>query len=509
MPNLASREKVRCSLRALAAALVRNRIPAVPSAANEAGMNLKPKRNPGFLLLALLVLASAVAIIFFGDDLQRLTGQSDGALVFPRLRPDQIVRIEIDHRGARATLEHARRAGRPQPDGGAPSDTATDSVPRGDWHLIAPRQLPADEADVHALLQRLASLAPLRELPSAGPTAHGLSTPRFSVRLTEQSGAQRKLTLGDVLPEGGVAATAVRGRGSRGAFVIGPEVATSLMRPGLSYREGRLTSLPVKEATAVRIDRGRERLSLVLAAEGGWAVDGVSPADEGAVRELLARIGELRAERFIVEGEGPHDLAALGLDPPEVRARIDVGGAVLRVGVRRKGQRVIATNLAGGPVIEVPDTLMKSLGRPAAEWASSRALRFEPDRAAAIRWSRRGALVLLARARDGQWTMLAPAPAEARPEAVRKLLVALAELRMESPRSEPAALAKYGLAPASLEIAIDDETGRRVDSLHLGRVQGKKRWARNPQWSTLFYVDAAALAALPVDPSQLALPPRR
>ena len=465
-------------------------------------MNVKPKRNVGFVLLALLVLASAFAFIFFGEELQRLAGQSDGALIFPRLRPAEVTRVVIEARGQRAVLEHGRVA---PPDGGAAE--THDSVVRGDWYITAPRRIPADEGAISALLLRLSVLAPLRELPNADQEALGLAPARIRIELTDRQGQTRTLALGvEDAATGGLAARATRTRGGSSTFVVPADLAAAIAAPGLSYREARLTSLPVREATALRIDRGRERVSLVRAAEGEWAVDGVAPADGAEVQALLEEIATLHAERFVVEGEGPHDLAALGLENPEARLRIDVGDTVLRLALWRRGERVIAANLAGGPVVEVPSLWMKRLERPALAWRSTRALRFDASRAAVIRWSRRGELVLLTRGGDGRWSVLAPKPGDAREDSVRRLLDGMASLRMEGPRAQPAALARYGLAPPALEIAIDDAAGQRLDSIQLGHVLGKKRWARSPQWSTIFLVDVASLAALQTDPAELALP---
>lgn len=379
---------------------------------------------------------------------------------------------------------------------GEPSAAPRAATPH--YRILEPRRLEADDEAIHALLVRLGRLVCLREVEQAGdPGGYGLSPPRVALEAFTSTGVRRLELGGPDRFGGGVFARvpALTGSGTR-VVVLSEDDGRALDRGLQELRERRLLRASLQHATALRIDVGRTRASLLRTGTGEWSLMGLSPADEDAVQALLLGFSSLHAVRYLDEGK-PRSLAAHGLEPPDVAVRIDVGAATYRLALsKRQAGTIVAAELAGGTVAEVALSLWPSLVRAPHAWRSTRALRFERARVGTLRWSRQGALVMVSRMKDGSWQALAPSPGPANGRAIDGLLASLERLVAHDPDDTPRALPSYGLEPATLELAVDDLQGVRMDALHVGHRVGTHRYARSVRWPAVFKIDESAIVAL-------------
>jgi hypothetical protein len=464
------------------------------------------RRRLAFALVAVFAAGALVAYVFWVDPAKRGNEAERTQPILRGLRASEAVHVEVGRGTERLVLGRVPAKPRiSQQDGGAPSALRS----RATWRALQPPRARIDAEGIRAMLSRLAVATPLRAVSSPALALQlGLDPPRAFVAIRNDAGKTFRLDIGDKDPFGG--GLFVRADGQ--VFVLPEELATTFANAGTTLRERRIFSASLRRAAAVRIERPNAQTSLVRAKDGRWSLDGTAPADEHAVLGLLSALAELRALRFLADGEGPHDLERLGVEPADATLRIDFADDedddVQRIALRRtKTGTLLVASLSGGPVAEVPGTLWTSVARDPSDWRSPYAVRFDDARIGAVRFSRRGKLVLLVRGRGGRWQMLAPRPGYARELAVRELLLGLARLKAEAPNEDAAPLARYGLEPAALEIAIDDPQGRRVEALHLGRPNGDRRYAHNARWPGIFEVDTRAIEALPIDERRLLDPP--
>lgn len=469
---------------------------------------LSAGRTTLLTLLVGLVATALVTYVFFGSKPEGKRSSGPGP-VFPGMELADVRRLTVERGVEKLLIERAPAPpATKQPaaheaaasDGGAPQRGA----PRGAhtraavYKILEPRRLEADDEAIHALLSRMAKLSCRRELDDAGaPGSYGLSAPRVVIEAFTGTGVRRiELGVADGFGGGVFARVPVlEGTGTR-VVVISEEDARALDRGLQDLREHRLLRASFERATAVRIDVGRTRTSLLRTETGEWSLMGLGPADEPGVRALLDALSRLHALRYLDEGK-PRAIAAHGLEPPDVRVRIDLGGTAYRVALsKRPTGTIVAVDLAGGPVGEIAFPLWQSLVRAPRAWRSPSALRFDRKRVGTLRWSRKGALVMVSRMKDGSWQSLAPAPGIADDRAVNALLGTLEKLAAHDPDDTPRDLTAYGLASAPLEVAIDDMRGARIDGLHVGNRTGERRYARNVRWGGVFKVDTAALELL-------------
>jgi hypothetical protein len=271
-------------------------------------------------------------------------------------------------------------------------------------------------------------------------------------------------------------------------LVIPRETAAGLDRRLHDLRDRRLLRGPVRQALEVEIAHGGERVVLLRARDGSWSLGGSAPADDAAVHGLLSMLAELRAERY-VSGALERPDARVELALPEETARLLLA--------RREDGAVLASLPGASEVAGVPESAWRSVTRGVEGWRSPTALRVDRARVAAVRISRRGALLVIARDRTGRWEMLAPQPARLNEEAVRRLLVGLTGLAARGYVERPADLARLGLAPPALRISLEDGSGKVLDGLSVGRKVNGGRWAKSVRWAGAFRVEATALGALP------------
>lgn len=386
-------------------------------------------------------------------------------------------------------------------------DATLELVPvRGRWRIVKPRRLSADPAAVLALLRRCARLRPARTVGTPGNLASfGLAPPRVRVVLTLRGGRRRTIDLGAPEPFAGGAFARLGAQGP--VVVIDAAAAAAIDRDLGDLRDRRLFRVSLRQAHSFRIQVGNSKVELRRVDGGQWAVGESAPAEAVEVRSFLALLTELRAERYLAEGTT--DPKAFGLDNPDATVTLSLDGRRVRLLLERQASgRVAATVPGSGVVAEVSEAIWRSVTRAPEAWRSSRALHFFRRQVGGLRISHKGRLVILSRSRTGSWELLTPRAGAARSKAVRMLLRRLGRLHARA-GAPPGTLGALGLAPAQVEILLEDRRGRLLDGLRLGRTRKGLRAAQSVRWPRPFWVAAAAVQHLPLEASDFRKAPGR
>ena len=145
----------------------------------------------------------------------------------------------------------------------------------------------------------------------------------------------------------------------------------------LAYRFKALGEFDVAAARGLSLTLAGEapgaetiRLSATLAA-GHWQTAPEHVAEE-RVREIVSALSRLTARAIVAEQVGDHELAALGLAPPRMRARVTgQGGEVLAdvsLGLRQAGRGVLAKRADSPILYRVDETVADRLPIDAADF---------------------------------------------------------------------------------------------------------------------------------------------
>jgi hypothetical protein len=196
----------------------------------------------------------------------------------------------------------------------------------GGWRLTDPVTYPADGAAVLGLLEAVADLDADRVLRAdeVDPTAYGLDDPEFEVVLIDGDDHRYQLEVGGTTPLG--AKRAVR-RGDDSEIVLcAGSFVSRLDLPVDDWRSREVVSLAESDISTLDIVAGNDHIRVERVDGRWWLTDPLSDlADRDQIRNLISELNGLRVSEFLPSDTDP---AALGLDPPEFRVRLETGDGV-------------------------------------------------------------------------------------------------------------------------------------------------------------------------------------
>jgi hypothetical protein len=250
-------------------------------------------------------------------------------------------------------------------------------------------------------------------------------------------------------------------------------------------REKRLLPVKPDAVTAVRIEKGQQRVLLVRpeAEEGAgtetrpkWRIEEPlsDRADGEEVDSLLRALTELEKERDL------EDVARseVGLDPPRATVKLSTRKRewVLEIGgdIPASRNMVVAVNGIGGSVTE--GSFWDDLDREPGDWRSRRVFLSEEDEIERVSVSGPETGVFLARA-GKDFRIESPFEDDADADLVADLLTGIAGLEVESFLDDADDKSILGLDPAVYEVEIGLEGREEPFALRLGSRAGDEEAA--------------------------------
>jgi hypothetical protein len=254
----------------------------------------------------------------------------------------------------------------------SPKGPVTVGREAGQWKIVAPQPLPADQVEVGAVLTKLRDLRAQGFLgEDAAAVSRFLPKPEVTIAVTDEAGATTSVVLAPSRETRGGAPSAYAAVAGKGPVVlVDGKLLGELARSANDLRDRRLLAgLEPKDVKRVRVQAGGQTMVLERKSETEWRV--LEPtkgaANTSKVDDLLYTLRSLRWKDAVApEGQEP---ARYGLDAPSMEVSLFKGDggeiATVQVGkrdgelayVRTKGQPAIYS-IEGrtlGPVPKVPD----------------------------------------------------------------------------------------------------------------------------------------------------------
>jgi Domain of unknown function (DUF4340) len=253
-----------------------------------------------------------------------------------------------------------------------PKGAVTVARDGGQWKIVAPQALPADQVEVGAILTKLADLRAQGFLSEdASGIARYLAKPEVKVALTDQAGTTTTVLLASSKETRGGAASAYAAVAGKGPVtLVDAKALTDLGRSATDLRDRRIVaSLEPRDVKRVRIKAGGQTMVVERSGETEWRV--VEPAKGAAntqkVDDLLYALRGLRFKDVAApEGQEP---ARYGLDAPSLEVTMFKGDggeiATVQVGKREGDLAYVRTTAQPavysvesrtlGPAPKVPD----------------------------------------------------------------------------------------------------------------------------------------------------------
>ena len=351
--------------------------------------------NPRRLIVWLLFLAVAAALWFMSEAVDQRAEEAES-------QTNRIVRLDdplnvqsFEISGARVpkTIRIERR----------------DKEHR--WVITAPVKWEADGMAVGRLLSAvLEGKIAQRIKKPGGLKQFGLAPPDFKLTLTDRSGDQAVLLLGELNPEKKFTYGAVPG--GKEVWMLDPQVRSAVNQTVFELRNKVVLDFVVNQVTSLNLNTGKTPLALKRIRGGAqplWKFADDAEADSEAVEDVLFKVHGLRALDFMDEGikpelmglATPSGLVELGLAKGGQQG-LDLGGPVPgrdETYLRRR---------AGGPVMVVKSASLAPLRQISRFQLSQRRLfKFDRDQAVALSVKRGGVVIKYAK-EQGQWRRTQP-----------------------------------------------------------------------------------------------------
>jgi len=230
-----------------------------------------------------------------------------------------------------------------------------------------------------------------------------------------------------------------------------------------------------------------------------WKADGVRVSSmlgvltDFAAERVLAEGGEPASE--VASGGGVQDLAAYGLDDPEVVVTVstDRGATRIEIGERTPIGAAYYARLAGEDrIFTVASYRVDPFLRPVLDYRDRSVLSFATSEVRRLEVATGRSVVVAEAEGDGlEWNLVEPLEHPANPDAINELLTPLASLVAQEFIDDPESLAAYGLEEPQAVVRLVWEregTGRFDRTLYVGNAKDERTAYVKTEGDTVFVV---------------------
>lgn len=272
----------------------------------------------------------------------------------------------------------------------------------------------------------------------------------------------------------------------------------------------KVVALDLEQAGAADSKAGKKAQEISLhKQEGIWRV--TKPlalrADETAVQELLASLGEIRRERVIEESA--KDLSAFGLKPAQLTVRYELEGGekgkLLFGETSPSGEGVYTAVEGSNTVYLLPTTARSRFEKKLYDVRDKAVLRRPRADIAQIAFERDGQRYALQKKGKEAWEMVEPVKAKGDIEAVSRTLDLLLSGKAqrflsETPTKEE--LSGFGLEPSRVRVTLAGADGKNPDVFLIGKQDEKTKdyYARKEGGGPVFQLERFSVEDLPKNP---------
>lgn len=414
---------------------------------------------------------------------------------------DRVTKLEIEREDGRVVLERTR--------------SGEDEL--GEWRITEPVAADVDFDAVDSVMGALEWADARRTLTGISAEDRerfGLTSPRLRAWFTV---ADRRVPIaigGEDPQESGLYAQL---EDESVAYVVGRDVYEALDHDAGWFREKELLT-DVGPSRAERLtlegEAGERRL---VRRDGRWwleaPVEGLASA--GAVQEILRKLEDSKAERFVADA--PESLAQYGLDAPAHVARVartrgdgnETVEAVLAIGGpcgEHEGE--LYARVDDGPVVCVDADTVEPLGRDVDALREGRLLSVRDDEVERITIAS-GNRELEVWREGGEWKLRSKqgpreTEASADPEGVADFLRTLRDTRAQAfLPADPEAVRARGLTNPTATVTVglaSSEEEARTEVVTLGAVEADAAWARRGEEPALLQLSPAVAQTLSTSP---------
>jgi hypothetical protein len=343
----------------------------------------------------------------------------------------------------------------------------------GQWRIVEPVQVKADEGEVSGLTGSLASAENVRVVDEAPGdlSQYGLAEPRVEVGFRVDGEKEfRHLRLGDkTATQGEVYAS----RGGKQVFLIPSYLESSFAKSTFDLREKGVLAFERDKVDRLEIEAPGQSLAVAKAGTE-WRLEKPvqAPADYGTVESLVSRLQT--AQMKSIAAQEAADLKPYGLDAPEATIAVASGSsrASLAIGKKDESGNHYARDLSRPLVFTVEPSLLDELKKPAGDLRNKDVFAFRPFNATAIETTRGTEVLAFEKAKGPgkddteKWRQVKPSVKDVDQSKVDDALARLSNLRVQSFEDGKG---KTGADAPALVVVAKFEEGKKTERVAFAR----------------------------------------
>lgn len=418
-----------------------------------------------------IILVVALALVFGAVAIKRLVGPSDRTSTDDTQSTGEDKRIFPKASSGAARLTIAPRGEK---------EIVFEYIARK-WRMTAPVSGPADATRVTDVKDLLSDMVYERTIASGDKedddALTGLSKPRWTVTMVDETDAERVVKIGNNVPQIGTAEVAAYVQVGKKTYVVAKDFAGKLRRPVSEFRSKKVFDVTSDQIVSVSVV-GKENYELNKT-EDTWGlarpVEGLAEADK--VTDLLGKIASLSIDGFT--DDSPKSLVRYGLDKPVLTVKIKaqlsppepetqpttaattrpakppVAYGVVFGAKTDENKKVFARLTDGGGVFTVDVAALKDLQPAMLDLRDKTIAKLNTAYAKTIDLDIGGAKASLLRTGHvAKWTISLPHEGPADKEAVDKLIKAIGDLKATNFVDAPNAAELRGLTSPRAKITF-------------------------------------------------------
>jgi hypothetical protein len=348
----------------------------------------------------------------------------------------------------------------------------------GKWVIVEPRQLPADQSSVSALLDSLTG-ATIDEVVQTKPTDlkdFGLDQPAETVEASTDTKPQSfTLLLGGAAPAGGNMYAQVAGNPR--VVTLASYLKSSLEKSLFDLRDKRAVTLDTGRLQRIEVEAKGKRWTLAKNPEGAWDLVLPPPvrADRFTVESMLDRLRDASMQSVVTEDK--RNTGRYGFGAPALRLELSAPGAsqTLLVGKKDDGH-YYAMNSALEPVFTLDTSFVSQLEKDPADLRDRALFSFSTYEAKRLEVDTGSLRRVFEQQKDHKWKQTAPSPKDVAKDKLETLLDDLLDLRATSfPKGEN--LASFGLKNPAYSFTVQFGEKNEKETVEVSKV-GEHVYAR-------------------------------
>ncbi len=374
--------------------------------------------------------------------------------------------------------------------------TAKKSSPTS-WTLTEPTAAPADQAEIGALTNALATTDVVRVVDEnpANLNDYGLSNPRIAVSFKASGDKEyRHLFIGEKTPTGGD--LFAKRNDEKKVFLIPSFQENSLNKSAFDLREKNVLKIDRDKIDNVDLTSGTQ--TVTLAKDGGdWKVTKPVPvrADYGTVEGLIGKLETVRMKSIAAADATAADLKKYGFDKPQATVNLNAGSAkaTLLIGNKTDDNNLYARDASKSMVVTIDGAILDDIKKGPDDYRRKDLFEFRAYNANRVEIARNGQTYVFERVKStdektpDKWKRTSPTAGDVDKDKFDAFLAKLANMRVST--FQPSA-ANTGTDKPAMTVSVKFDDNKKEEKVSFGQ-SGSDVFAVRPNEPGAAKTDAA------------------